>query len=74
MAKVGIMLLIVVKVMGLIFCCCIPIVKSMIASRLDKQMIVTLRGAIETSQIEWEYVGDQSCSDDDEMEGEPTKV
>ena len=42
MAKVGIMLLIVFTVMGLIFCCCIPIVRSMTASRLDKQMFVTV--------------------------------
>ena len=34
--------------------------------------VTTVRGVVETSQIEWEYVGDRNCSDDDKMEGEPT--
>ena len=31
-------------------------------------------GAIETSQIEWEYIGDQRCSDNDRMEGGSIRV
>ena len=36
----------------------------MIASRLDKQMMVVLRGTVETTWVEWEYVGDQNGTDD----------
>ncbi len=70
LAKVGVIVLIVVTILGLIFCCCIPVLRSMIASRLDKQMIVALRGTVETTQVEWEYVGDQNGSDDETKEAE----
>ena len=70
LAKVGVIVLIVVTILGLIFCCCIPVLRSMIASRLDKQMIVALRGTVETTRVEWEYVGDQNGSDDEIKEAE----
>ena len=38
LAKIGALLLIVLTLIGLIFCCCIPIVRSVIASRLSKEM------------------------------------
>ena len=69
LAQIGLVLLLVLVGVGLIFCCCIPILRSMIASRLDKQMIV-LRGTVETTRVEWEYVGDQNGSDDKMKEAE----
>ena len=60
--------MIVLTVVGLIFCCCIPIVRSVIASRLSKEMalVVTsideskgweraLYGEIDQSEAEEEY-------------------
>lgn len=70
LAKVGVIVLIVFTLMGLIFCCCIPVLRSMIASRLDKQMVVALRGTVETTRVEWEYVGDQNGCDDKAKEAE----
>ena len=68
-AQIGLVLLIVLVGVGLIFCCCIPILRSMIASRLDKQMIV-MRGTVETTRVEWEYVGNQNGGDDEVKEAD----
>ena len=66
--KVGLVLMIVLTVVGLIFCCCIPIVRSVIASRLSKEMALmvtsideskgwerVLYGEIDQSEAEEEY-------------------
>ena len=52
LAKIGIVLLVVLTVIGLIFCCCIPIVRSVIASRLSKEMDLMLTGIDESD--DWE--------------------
>ena len=52
LAKIGIVLLIVLTVVGLIFCCCIPIVRYVIASRLSKEMALMVTGIDESD--EWE--------------------
>ena len=51
-AKIGVVLLIVLTVMGLVFCCCIPIVRSMIASKLSREMTLMVTSMDESN--EWE--------------------
>ena len=67
-AKIGAILLIVLTVMGLIFCCCIPIVRSVIASRLSKEIALMVTGIEESvdwermlyGEIDWSETGEET--------------
>ena len=62
-AKIGVVLLIVLTVMDLIFCCCIPIVRSVIASRLSKEMALMVTGIEESGEWERMLYGEIDWSD-----------
>ncbi|KAK0154722.1 Syncytin-A [Merluccius polli] len=62
LAQIGLVLLIVFTMMGLVFCCCIPVLRSMIESRLNKQMFLMTKGIVEEKGVEWEYIGNKSQS------------
>ena len=58
LAKIGIVLLIVLIVIGLIFCCCIPIVRSVIASRISKEMALRVTSIDKSKGWERELYGE----------------
>ena len=62
-AKIGAVLLIVLTIMGLIFCCCIPIVRSVIASRLSKEMALMVSGIEESGDWERTLYGEIDWSE-----------
>ncbi|CAL8392041.1 unnamed protein product [Arctogadus glacialis] len=68
-AKIGAVLLMVLIVMGLIFCCCIPIVRSVIASRLSKEMALMVSGIEESGDWERMLYGEIDWSETREETG-----
>ena len=69
LAKIGIVLLIVLTVVGLIFCCCIPIVRYVIASRLSKEMALMVTVIEESSEWERMLYGEIDWSETREETG-----
>ena len=69
LANIGITLFIVLIIMGLIFGCCIPILRSMITSRLEKEMVFTVTDIAEPKGLEWVHVTDAGHSGDYEKYG-----
>jgi len=72
--KIGLTLLVVLVILGLIFCCCIPILRSMVASRLEKEMILTVTDIVDTKRLEWEYVGNDGHSGNDDESYGPRRL
>ena len=58
LAIIGIVLLIVLTVIGLVFCCCIPIVRSMTASRLSREMTLMVTSMDESNEWERKLYGE----------------
>ena len=58
LAIIGIVLLIVLTVIGLVFCCCIPIVRSKIASRLSNEMNLMVTSIEESNDWEQKLYGE----------------
>ena len=58
LAQIGVLLLIVLTVIGLVFCCCIPIVRSMIASRLSREMTLIVTSIDESNEWERKLYGE----------------